>query len=140
MKKDVEWLRERIETLRDIDRRAIEKSGMNSEMRHYFYGSWTAIEEALGLLDQLDEPEVLSQEWIDEHAVAVAYDGMPDQTEIVYVDDLQSLLVPKQESTEEQARERETVASVFGDYLQMAARLKQILGMEVEVKDNEQKD
>ena len=48
-------------------------------------------------LKQLDEPEVLSREWIDENAHAVAYDGMPDETEIVYVDELQNLLVPKQE-------------------------------------------
>lgn len=35
---------------------------------------------------------VLSQEWINEHAKAVTYDGMPDQTEIVYVDDLEKLI------------------------------------------------
>lgn len=36
----------------------------------------------------------LSQEWIDEHAKAVTYDGIPDQTEIVYVDDLEKLIEP----------------------------------------------
>lgn len=37
---------------------------------------------------------VLSQEWIDEHAKAVTYDGIPDQTEVVYVDDLENLIEP----------------------------------------------
>ena len=41
--------------------------------------------------------EVLTQEWIDEHSVAVAYDGMPDQTEIVYVDELEQLINSKKE-------------------------------------------
>lgn len=42
--------------------------------------------------NQLDEPEKLSQEWIRNHARSVSYDGIPDETEIVYVDDLEKLL------------------------------------------------
>ena len=45
----------------------------------------------------MSEYEKLDSKWINEHAKAVAYDGMPDQTEVVYVDELQNLLVPKQE-------------------------------------------
>lgn len=41
--------------------------------------------------------EKLDSKWIDEHAKAVTYDGIPDQSEIVYVDDLENLIVPKQE-------------------------------------------
>ena len=42
--------------------------------------------------NQLDEQEVLSQEWIDEHS-----DG-PSRCQYVWVDYLKELLVPKQES------------------------------------------
>ena len=61
--------------------------------------------DVLREINQSDELEVLSQKWIDKHAYAVDYDGMPDDTEVVYVDDLQNLLVPKQEITEEQVTE-----------------------------------
>ena len=61
--------------------------------------TWRHLErfEAHGGKVAYGEPEVLSDKWIDEHAKAVTYDGMPDQTEVVYVDDLENLLVPKQE-------------------------------------------
>lgn len=49
-------------------------------------------EDVLDLITQLDEPEKLSQEWIRNHARSVSYDGIPDETEIVYVDDLEKLL------------------------------------------------
>lgn len=49
-------------------------------------------------LGQLDEPEVLSQDWIDEHE----YIRMDPDNPFVYVEDLQNLLVPKQEIAEEQ--------------------------------------
>ena len=45
----------------------------------------------------LDEPEGLTQEWIDEHSVAVSYDEIPDQVEVVYVDDLEKLINQKEE-------------------------------------------
>lgn len=61
------------------------------------YEEMVELLDVLREIDQLDELEVLSQEWIDEHAKAVTYDGIPDQTEVVYVDDLKELLVPKQE-------------------------------------------
>ena len=107
------------------------------------------------LINQLDEPEVVTEEWIDNHtasAYTIAHYSEED-VHVIMVSDLRNLLVPEQEITEEQVqkylsehgievveKELETVASVFVDYLQTAAGLKQILGMEAEVKDNEQKD
>jgi len=50
------------------------------------------------LFNQLDEPEVLSQEFIDEHSYNVHLLGTPDvETVAIPRDDLQNLLVPKQE-------------------------------------------
>lgn len=47
-------------------------------------------------IDQLDEPEVLSQEWIDEHAVyASSIDGVTEY--YVHVDNLKELPFPKKD-------------------------------------------
>ena len=62
MKKDIEWLRERLETSRDINRWMIKKSDLSSGTRHHFFGNLAEIEGVLDLLDELDEPEVLSQD------------------------------------------------------------------------------
>lgn len=54
------------------------------------------------LIDQLDEPEVLSQEWIDEHKVARIDDLRRMTTrDVVTVEKLQKLLVPKQDELEQ---------------------------------------
>ncbi|MFL2118580.1 hypothetical protein ACEN30_00540 [Marinilactibacillus psychrotolerans] len=50
------------------------------------------LSQAIEVVELLDEPEKLSQEWIRNHARSVSYDGIPDETEIVYVDDLEKLL------------------------------------------------
>lgn len=50
------------------------------------------LSQAIEVVELLDEPEKLSQEWIRNHAKSVSYDGIPDETEIVYVDDLEKLL------------------------------------------------
>lgn len=47
-------------------------------------------------INQLDEPEVLSQEWIDKHKY-IGYIGMNPDNPFVHVKDLQNLVVPKQE-------------------------------------------
>ena len=99
----------------------------------------------------MSEYEKLDSKWIDNHAKAVTYDGMPDQTEVVYVDELQNLLVPKQEEVDqaykagyETGKERatrddepETVAGIMADYFGAAARLKEALAMEVEELEND---
>ena len=96
-----------------------------------------------------DEPEVLSQEWIDEHA-----QGGCD--EWVYIEDLQNLLVPKQEEVgraykdgyekgkkytfykgyleglADKESEPETVADVLADFHKSLERFKKVLGTKVE--------
>ena len=47
---------------------------------------------AIGMIDQLDELEVLSQEWIDKNVVHVR--GLGD---IIEAEAVENLLVPKQE-------------------------------------------
>ena len=94
-------------------------------------------------IDKLDEPEVLSLEFIDKYKVD--YDNWMPAVPIVH---LQNLLVPKQEevdraykdgyekgkqhATEKQSEETETVARVLVDYLIASAKLKLVLSMEVE--------
>ena len=80
-------------------------------------------------LKQLNEPEVLSQEWIDKNKFEV--NGWD---EAVHVEYLQNLLVPKQE--EQSAK---TVADVITDFYKSLERLKEVLGTEVEeMEENDQ--
>lgn len=56
-------------------------------------GDYTIVVKNAWLRDMaVGETEKLSQEWIRNHARSVSYDGIPDETEIVYVDDLEKLL------------------------------------------------
>ena len=55
MKKDIEWVKKEIKEL------------MTEESQNYPHEQMVEREVVLNLIDQLDEPEVLSQEWIDEH-------------------------------------------------------------------------
>ena len=80
MKKDKEWLKDEVARIYDT--------------RDY----WSVDDlrdEILDLINELDEPEVLSQEWVDDNSVYASSDGITE--EYVHVDDLQNLLVPKQE-------------------------------------------
>ena len=105
MKKNIEWLKEEIEE--DIE----SWGGGNPD---YFRGANDAYDNVKDWLDQLDEPEVLSQKWIDEHKEAIFDLGEDFETEFIKVDDLQNLLVPKQEEiTEEQAWE--VIRGKYGD-------------------------
>ena len=91
MKKDRKWFVDKWTKERD-------RANVHGPMYHF-------INEFIADVNQLDEPEVLSQEWIDEHSVAVGYDGIPDKPKIVYVEDLENLLVPKQEELETKIHE-----------------------------------
>ena len=52
----------------------------------------------LNQVNQLDEPEVLSEDWIEEHSHIVNLLGIPDTTTVAVLrEDLKGLLVPKQE-------------------------------------------
>ena len=50
---------------------------------------------AITEIEKLDEPEVLAQEWIDSNSVNASSDGVTE--EYVHVDDLENLIIPKQE-------------------------------------------
>ena len=95
MKKDKKWLKEAIGDL-DYTKAMFVYDGVS------YIDTAVSVMQVYDLIDQLDEPEVLSLEWIYEYATEVTHDEILDQTEIVYVDELENLLVPKQEITEEQ--------------------------------------
>lgn len=109
MKKDIKWLKAEVEK-QDI---VMDKG--------YIYTS-----DLIYLIDSLGEPEVLSQEWIDEHAKEVAYDGIPDQAEVVYVDDLENLIIPKQELP--------VIPEFVADYIQEGKELGCDLGTAMTVQ------
>ena len=64
-----------------------------------------AVDAAIRIIRSYQSQETLSQDWINKHSYAVAYDGMPDDTEIVYVDDLQNLLVSERKELEVRIQE-----------------------------------
>ena len=78
MKKDKKWLKAEVE-----------KEEIVMDKGHIYTS------DLLYLIDQLDEPEVLSQEWIDNNSINASSDGVTE--EYVHVRDLQNLLIPKQE-------------------------------------------
>ena len=86
--KDIEWLKETLEERIDTMAKFEDVS--------YSIGLKEAYQHTLLLINQLDEPETLSQEWIDEHEVFIF--DLDDDCEIRYVPSLklQNLLVPKQ--------------------------------------------
>lgn len=109
-----------------------------------------ALNDMLIYINQLDEPEVLSQKWIDEHRKSYT---MEDSVEI---SDLQNLLVPKQKEVDraykdgyekgkehtfykgylegitDKGSEPETVAHVVTTFWKSYERLKEVMSMEVE--------
>ena len=79
MKKDIEWLKAEVwkqDTVMD---------------KGYIY-----TDDLMSIINEVDEPEVLSQEWISDHIVF----NEKDDAEYIYADKLQNLLVPKQEELE----------------------------------------
>lgn len=97
VKKNIEWLKEKVQ--KRIDKLPGTYSGL------YIEGSRDAYHLALKDIDQLDEPEVLSQEWIDECSYNIeeywqVADMMDGPQYAVSVENLQNLLVPKQEKVE----------------------------------------
>lgn len=96
VKKDKKWANEEIKKERNLrnDLR------YEREVDDLTTGVLLGLKKALNILDQLDEPEALSQEWIDEYAQG-------DYDEWVYTEDLQNLLVPKQELIEAYKQEED---------------------------------
>ena len=78
------------------------------------------------LINKLDEPETLSEEWIENHTASadtISYYSEED-VPVVTVEKLKNLLVPKQEKPE-------TVADVLVDFMRSGERLNKVLNMEV---------
>ena len=87
VKKDIEWLKEEIGNL-------VEPYDMR-DMLTYRAGVVDTVKYMLHLINQLDEPEILSQEWIEGHVVYADVRG--GTQEFIHVNDLQNLLVSKRE-------------------------------------------
>ena len=142
VKKDKEWAIKYLERSK--------KYFENKKYYSYGDGVHDGLCEGLSVINQLDEPEVLSQKWIDEHRKSYT---MEDSVEI---SDLQNLLVPKQEEVDraykdgyetgkqhtfykgylegitDKGSEPETVVDVLADFYKSLERLKEVLGTEVE--------
>ena len=79
MKKDIAWLKEEIGNfVEPYDTR---------DLLTYRAGVVDMAEHVLHLINQLDEPEILSQEWIDEHVVYPDVSGRPREISISYNSD-----------------------------------------------------
>ena len=76
MKKDKEWLIKRVENYIPLNDKTVGR----------------VVDNILDIIHQLDEPEVLSQEWIDEH---IDYADVGGDTSVYTCRRLKSLLVPK---------------------------------------------
>ena len=86
MKKDIEWLKKEIATeMIELEPNRKERW---SDVRYH------ALRSVAQKIYQLDEPEVLSEDWINKHKYRY------DNIEVVGIKDLQNLLVPKQEELE----------------------------------------
>ncbi len=81
MKKDIKWLKE------ELDKLTADFNGR--ELSRYEMGRLDGYTHATMLLDELDEPEKLSEEWINEHS---KYYTMENSVEI---SDLKNLLLPQ---------------------------------------------
>lgn len=103
MKKDIKWLVQSVNTERESLRQRFESREETPDENAFNDGRDWALLLVLRLIDHLDEPEVLSQKWIDEHKESRINNLRKRTTsDVVPVDDLQNLIIPKHEITEEQ--------------------------------------
>src|SRR5699024_5009307 len=92
-KKNIEWLKSAIQQNLDF---------YNDNDEEWQMAKVRAYAKSLDLINQLDEPEVLSQEWISENVEYDYFDSIYDSgrlssaTAIIKPENLQNLLVPKQ--------------------------------------------
>ena len=128
MKKDIEWLKEKIKQqdivmekgyirtsflmslIEKLDKPEVTLNRAFEKVAESYPITKEEVWRHLELLEAYDgkviygEPEILSKEWINNNSINASHDGVTD--EYVHVDDLKNLLVPKQEEiTEEQAWE-----------------------------------
>ena len=106
MKKDIEWLKRKVLGLQSNGNDEIDQTEAEKEIGRLQKWAWNnCVHRVFDLINQLDEPEVLSQEWIDKH-VETIFDLDEDfETEFIKVDDLQNIIVPKQEVLEAKIQE-----------------------------------
>lgn len=90
--KDIGWLVQTINTERENLRQRFESGKETADENTFNDGRDWALVFVLRLIDNLDELEVLSQEWIDKNVVHVR--GLGD---IIEAEAVENLLVPKQE-------------------------------------------
>lgn len=92
MKKDKEWLKEEVKKLQ------VKECGIALTVNEIVRGRKIYPDSVMKLIDQLEEPETISQEWIDENKVA-RIDNLRKMTtsDVVAVEKLKNLIVPKQE-------------------------------------------
>lgn len=105
MKKGIEWLKKEIAT--EMIQLEPNRKERWSDIRYQ------TLRDVAQKIDQINEPEVLSQKWIDEHATAVTYDEILDRTETTYVVDLENLIIPKEESEVTLNRAFEKIAEAY---------------------------
>ena len=104
--KDLEWVKAKLK--KDHKDGEVARSQIKDgekidgiDLNSYWRGRQTANYIARCYLEDLDEPETLSEDWIQEHSYNVHLLGTPDVTTVaVPREDLQNLLVPKQEELE----------------------------------------
>ena len=141
MKKDIEWLKQEIGT--EMIQLEPNRKERWSDVKYQ------TLRNVAQKIYQLDEPEVLSQEWIDEHKKSYTMEYS------IEISDLQNLLVPKQEEVDlaykdgyekgkeytfykgyleglgDKEKKPETVASVIADFYKSFERFKEVITMEV---------
>ena len=88
--KDIKWANEEIKKEWNL----LNDKRYEREVDDLTTGVLLGLKKALNILNQLDEPEVLSEEWIDEHTF---YNGNVSEGGFIFVAYLKDKLVPKQE-------------------------------------------
>lgn len=80
MNEDIEWLKDEIKVF---------QNGENMFTAEFNAGVQQALEYVQELIDQLEEPETLSEEWINEHSKSYTMENA------VEISDLKNLLLPQ---------------------------------------------
>ena len=154
VKKDLDWLVQRVHTEREQLAQSFSEGKETDDESAFNDGKDEALSSVLRLINQLDEPETLSEEWIDKRKVPIFW--MAEEQDAVRVEHLQNLLVPKQEEVDraykdgyekgkqhtfykgyleglaDKEKEPETVADVVSTFWKSFERLKEVMSMEVE--------
>ena len=108
MKKDIAWAKKKIKEIRTLtfDSYEVAVIANNKHFQTKNSEQLALINKIMEILNQLDEPEALSQEWIDEHKVS-RINNLRKMTmsDVVPVEKLQNLLVPKKGELETKIQE-----------------------------------